>query len=125
MRSAALARLPSIRALQGGGVGRRLMEAVLERANGAAGIRLLQDAFNMRSLALYASLGFEVREPVLVMTGRPTASRRRDHGSPDDRAGPGRLQCALRPDPRLLSRERTGGCRALLRARWLPSATVA
>lgn len=57
--------------LQGGGVGRRLMAAVLERANGAAGIRLLQDAFNMRSVSLYASLGFEVREPVLVMAGRP------------------------------------------------------
>lgn len=56
---------------QGGGVGRRLMAAVIERANGAAGIRLLQDAFNMRSVSLYASLGFEVREPVLVMTGRP------------------------------------------------------
>lgn len=59
---------------QGGGIGRRLMQAVLERANGAVGIRLLQDAFNMRSIALYASLGFEVREPVLVMTGKPPGS---------------------------------------------------
>ena len=58
---------------QGGGVGRRLMAAVLERGNGAAGIRLLQDAFNMRSLSLYASLGFEVRKPVLVMSGRPVS----------------------------------------------------
>ncbi len=58
---------------QGGGIGRRLMAAVLERGNGAAGIRLLQDAFNMRSLSLYASLGFEVREPVLVMSGRPVS----------------------------------------------------
>jgi predicted N-acetyltransferase YhbS len=55
---------------QGSGVGRRLMQAVLDRANGAAGVRLLQDAFNMRSIALYASLGFEVREPVLVMAGQ-------------------------------------------------------
>ena len=59
--------------LQGGGIGRRLMAAVLERGKGAAGIRLLQDAFNMRSISLYASLGFEVREPVLVMTGRPVS----------------------------------------------------
>jgi predicted N-acetyltransferase YhbS len=58
---------------QGGGIGRRLMEAVLERGSGAAGIRLLQDSFNMRSLSLYASLGFEVREPVLVMSGRPVS----------------------------------------------------
>ena len=55
---------------QGLGIGRQLMQAVVERANGAAGIRLLQDAFNMRSLSLYASLGFEVREPVALMTGR-------------------------------------------------------
>ena len=61
--------------VQGGGVGRRLMEAVLDRANGAAGIRLLQDSFNMRSIALYASLGFQVREPVLVMVGRPINGR--------------------------------------------------
>ena len=62
-------------AAQQRGVGRRLMEAVLERASGAAGIRLLQDAFNARSLALYASLGFEVREPVVVIGGTPrTAS---------------------------------------------------
>jgi predicted N-acetyltransferase YhbS len=59
---------------QGRGIGRRLMEVVLKRAKGAVGIRLLQDAFNMRSIALYASLGFEVREPVLVMTGSPAAS---------------------------------------------------
>jgi predicted N-acetyltransferase YhbS len=59
---------------QGQGVGRRLMETVLERANGAAGIRLLQDSFNMGSLSLYASLGFEVREPMVVMTGRPKST---------------------------------------------------
>lgn len=56
---------------QGTGVGRRLMQAVLERSSGAKGVRLLQDAFNMRSIALYSSLGFTVREPVIVMTGRP------------------------------------------------------
>jgi predicted N-acetyltransferase YhbS len=57
--------------LQQQGVGRKLMEAVLERGRGAAGIRLLQDAHNMTSLSLYASLGFEVREPVVLMRGRP------------------------------------------------------
>jgi len=56
---------------QAHGVGRRLMEAVIERAAGAPGIRLLQDAFNTASLALYASLGFVVREPVVAMGGRP------------------------------------------------------
>jgi GNAT superfamily N-acetyltransferase len=58
-------------AAQGRGVGRRLMEAVIDRGAGAAGIRLLQDAFNTRSLALYASLGFDVAEPVALMGGRP------------------------------------------------------
>jgi GNAT superfamily N-acetyltransferase len=56
---------------QGSGVGRRLMEAVLERGRGATGIRLLQDAFNMRSLSLYESLGFDVKEPVVVVAGSP------------------------------------------------------
>jgi predicted N-acetyltransferase YhbS len=56
---------------QNAGVGRRLMETVLERSQGAPGVRLLQDAFNMRSLALYKSLGFDVKEPVAVMGGSP------------------------------------------------------
>ena len=56
---------------QNSGVGRRLMEAVIERGGEAPGIRLLQDAFHMRSLALYESLGFDVKEPVAVVTGKP------------------------------------------------------
>jgi predicted N-acetyltransferase YhbS len=58
---------------QNAGVGRRLMEAVLERAQGAPGVRLLQDAFHMRSLSLYESLGFDVKEPVAVMSGKPSS----------------------------------------------------
>lgn len=53
------------------GVGRQLMEAVIARAADARGIRLLQDTFNLQSLSLYASLGFEVKEPVVVLSGRP------------------------------------------------------
>ena len=56
---------------QNTGVGRKLMEAVMERGRGAPGIRLLQDAFHMRSLSLYASLGFDVKEPVAVISGKP------------------------------------------------------
>jgi GNAT superfamily N-acetyltransferase len=62
-------------AAQGQGVGRRLMEAVLKRGEGARGIRLLQDSFNMQSLALYASLGFDVKEPAVVMGGRPRSAQ--------------------------------------------------
>lgn len=57
--------------IQGRGIGRRLMEAVLERARGAVGIRLVQDAYNTVSISLYASLGFEVKEPLVSMKGKP------------------------------------------------------
>jgi GNAT superfamily N-acetyltransferase len=54
------------------GVGRKLMNAVLERSRqkGAAGVRLVQAAFHNRSLSLYASLGFDIREPLSCMQGR-------------------------------------------------------
>jgi len=39
-------------------------------ARKAAGVRLLQATFHMRSLALYASLGFEVRELLCCMQGK-------------------------------------------------------
>ncbi|MFQ5947123.1 MAG: GNAT family N-acetyltransferase [Anaerolineae bacterium] len=54
------------------GIGRRLMEAVLERARarGAPGVRLVQEAYNMPSMALYASLGFEVKEPLVRVKGK-------------------------------------------------------
>ena len=53
------------------GIGRRLMEAVLERGKDAHGIRLVQDSFNTVSLALYASMGFEAKEPLVFMEGKP------------------------------------------------------
>ena len=57
---------------QNRGVGRLLMHAVLDRSRerGAAGVRLVQSAFHNRSLSLYASLGFDVREPLAVLQGR-------------------------------------------------------
>ena len=71
---------------QAKGAGRMLMEAVIERGkqnmtardNGdehdgdtvrAAGIRLVQDAFNATSLSLYTSLGFDIREPLALIEG--------------------------------------------------------
>ena len=52
-------------------VGRQLMEAVLERAEEKkfAGVRLVQAGYHMRSLSLYAKLGFIVREPLACMFG--------------------------------------------------------
>jgi len=56
---------------QGRGVGRALMEAVMEAGSGGAGLRLTQDGFNLASLTLYTSLGFEVKEPLVLRIGRP------------------------------------------------------
>jgi predicted N-acetyltransferase YhbS len=55
------------------GIGRQLMEAALDRAREKAhpGVRLLQTAYHGRSLALYASLGFQVREGIACMQGPP------------------------------------------------------
>ena len=56
---------------QNRGVGRMLMQAVLDRADArrAAGVRLVQAAFHNRSLSLYASLGFDIREPLSCIQG--------------------------------------------------------
>lgn len=53
------------------GIGRALMEYALARASErhAAGVRLLQSAYHTRSLGLYASLGFAVREHVACLQG--------------------------------------------------------
>ena len=58
-------------ATQNVAVGRRLMEDVLQRARerGIAGVRLVQAAYHNRSLALYAKLGFDTREPLSNLQG--------------------------------------------------------
>jgi hypothetical protein len=49
------------------------MMEVMERAKtkNFLGVRLLQTAYHNRSLALYAMLGFEIREPISTMQGEP------------------------------------------------------
>ena len=56
-------------AFQGRDLGRALMQDVIDyaRRNNIARVRLLQDAFNMASLSLYGSLGFDVKHPVAEM----------------------------------------------------------
>ena len=58
--------------VQNKNVGRKLMDAAMERARerGVAGARLVQAAFHNRSLSLYTRLGFDVREPLSCMQGR-------------------------------------------------------
>ena len=55
------------------GVGRKLMQAVIDdgKARGLRSVRLVQDAFNTTSMSLYASLGFEVKEPLALVRGTP------------------------------------------------------
>jgi len=56
---------------QNRGAGRKLMQAVMDRARerNFPGVRLVQAAFHTRSLSLYATLGFDAREPLSVMQG--------------------------------------------------------
>ena len=57
--------------VQNRAVGRRLMDAVHERAaeKDFAGVRLIQAGFHTRSLSLYAKLGYDVREHLACMQG--------------------------------------------------------
>jgi GNAT superfamily N-acetyltransferase len=57
--------------VQNSGIGRKLMDAVLDRARerNFAGVRLVQAAFHNRSLSLYTTLGFDVREPLATLQG--------------------------------------------------------
>ena len=60
-------------AAQNLGVGRKLMQAVMDRAaeRDASGTRLVQAAFHNRSFSLYSLLGFDVRESLACMQGLP------------------------------------------------------
>jgi predicted N-acetyltransferase YhbS len=62
---------------QNSGVGRALMQTALDHfsAQNVPGIRLVQTAFHNRSLCLYTSLGFRVREPLSLMQGPPLNER--------------------------------------------------
>jgi len=59
--------------VQNRAVGRQMMQHMLDRivAHGAPGVRLVQTAYHNRSLSLYAKLGFEIREPLSVIIGKP------------------------------------------------------
>jgi GNAT superfamily N-acetyltransferase len=54
---------------QNQGIGRKLMQAAIDRFSNNAGIRLVQAAYHNRSLCLYTRLGFQAREPLSVMQG--------------------------------------------------------
>ncbi len=52
-------------------IGRQLMEDVHHRAaqKNLPGVRLIQAGYHMRSLSLYAKLGYDVREPLACLQG--------------------------------------------------------
>jgi len=62
---------------QGQGLGRRVMEALIERAerNGFRSIRLVQVAYNMQSFSLYHNLGFNATDLLANIRGRPGADQ--------------------------------------------------
>jgi GNAT superfamily N-acetyltransferase len=70
-----------------GGVGRGLLLAALEEANGRGfeQVRLVQSPSHPRSLALYSKLGFDLREPLALVGGAPIAARSGD-GNSDPRS---------------------------------------
>ena len=71
-------------ALQNGTIGRRLMEAVLERARqGVQGVRLVQAAYHSRSLSLYTEA--RLRRP---RAARGPAGRRRVDSGADGSCAP-------------------------------------
>jgi predicted N-acetyltransferase YhbS len=73
---------------QGEGVGRKTMEHVVAHARerGFEMVRLVQDSFNMRSLALYASVGFDLKEPLsyLALSNENAADANVRPATPDD-----------------------------------------
>ena len=62
--------------LQGGQIGRLMMEHLLERARevGLGGTRLVQAAYNTQSLALYTKLGFQARDLLACLHGNPIST---------------------------------------------------
>lgn len=63
---------------QGRGLGRLVMEALLERteATGYQSVRLLQSAYNCVSFSLYTRLGFDVKDGIATLRGRPAEGER-------------------------------------------------
>jgi predicted N-acetyltransferase YhbS len=59
--------------VQNSGIGRELMLHFIRRVaeRGYPGVRLVQSGYHNRSLCLYTKLGFDTREPLSIMQGKP------------------------------------------------------
>jgi predicted N-acetyltransferase YhbS len=92
-------------------IGRRLMEAVLERARQKAwaGVRLVQAGYHNRSLSLYTKLGFDAREPLSNLQG--PALRKTIPGYVVRKAGPQDLERCNSLCRKVHGHDRTGEVR--------------
>ena len=105
-------------AAQDAAIGRRLMEHALARVRDRqfSGVRLCQAAYDNRSLALYAKLGFELREPLSTLQGK----------TPDFQISGTRVRRATRDDlaacnplcERVHGHDRSGELSDAIRAGW-------
>jgi predicted N-acetyltransferase YhbS len=97
-------------------IGRRLMQAVMERAaaRNFAGVRLVQAAYHRRSLSLYTKLGFDSREPLSVFQG--PAPKLSIPGCAVRPASASDLEVCARLCVRAHGHDRTGEMRDALRA---------
>ncbi|HEY2524012.1 MAG TPA: GNAT family N-acetyltransferase [Candidatus Binataceae bacterium] len=104
-------------AVQNRAIGRRLMQAVMERAaaRGFSGVRLVQSAYHCRSLSLYTKLGFDSREPLSVFQG--AALKLSIPGYVVRPAGENDLEQCARLCVRVHGHNRTGELRDALRPR--------
>jgi predicted N-acetyltransferase YhbS len=64
-------------AAEGCCAGRHLMKAALDEANARKfeRLRLVQSPSHLRSFALYAKLGFDVQEPLMLISGKPATEK--------------------------------------------------
>jgi ribosomal protein S18 acetylase RimI-like enzyme len=101
-------------AAQAASVGRRLMEAVLERARERRfpSVRLVQAAFNTRSMSLYTKLGFDVREPLVCLQGDPRGLRAPAPGLAVRKATEADVDACAEVCRRVHGHDRTGELRA-------------
>jgi hypothetical protein len=102
-------------AVQNRAIGRRLMQAVMERtaARKFPGVRLVQSAYHCRSLSLYTKLGFESREPLSLFQG--AALNLSTPGYPMRPARQDDLEECARLCSRVHGHDRTGETRDALR----------
>ncbi len=99
---------------QGMGIGRRLMEDIMKRGKGRD-IRLLTDGYNTTSIPLYASLGFEIKEPLFLFEGHHPGTARHNSGGTVRLMNSGDIESCAALCRRVHGFDRTHGLEDVLR----------